>query len=355
MAKIIHNLLGTSKTYGGMLIPANSSHTILDEELASFQSDAKLYTALTIDPAEAAMEDSNSAGQITGVDAVKFLMDNVPVETVPASSQLTDGSKIQKVSVYKAEGSSATMVTHDWTDRCTWYTNSIQIADETLTLDTGKTYNSSKTFWIDMVHGRVYGEDDLTIGGLPLFMGGTRKYAVIVKDDGVVKVEDTDYTVNYEDGTVTFDAGYTIIGDITATFYYSTDATFVLAPTPGKTLIIEHAELQFAKNVTFPTPINFEVWVYHPDQVTYPGIKIMYQKISYKNIKDMINAANLGQGYIPAVGGLNNDVIVFPFNYATVKPFSSAIGAELRLTLDDNVPMGGEWGTATFYVLSENE
>ena len=102
-------------------------------------------------------------------------------------------------------------------------------------------------------------------------------------------------------------------------------------------------------------PINFEVWVYHPDQVNFPGVKIPYQTITYKNVKDLINACNKGKGAIPAMSGLVNDVLVFPFNYATVKPFRSSLGAELRITMDGTDPISGEWGTATFYILSKDE
>ena len=45
----------------------------------------------------------------------------------------------------------------------------------------------------------------------------------------------------------------------------------------------------------------------------------------------------------------------FPFNYATVKPFQSSLGAELRLKIDGDEPFSGEWGNATFYILSETE
>ena len=354
MSKIIHNLLNTAKTYGGLQVAANSSYSIPEEELAGFQNDSKVYAALVADPAQVAIEDSENPGQITGIAGIELLKKTIIV-TTPNDSLLTPEAKIQKVAVYKAEGSSTTKVSHDWTDKCTWYTESTQITDETLTLVAGKNYSSTKQFWIDANHGRIYAEDSLTTTGVPLHFGGVRKYSVIVKDNGTTLTEDTDYTVNYEDGEVDLDAGYTAVGDIVATYYYAGGASFVMAPLVDKKMVIEHAELQFSKDIQMQGAINFEVWVWNPDQVNYPGQKMLYQKIVYKNMKDIINSANLGQGFIPAVGGLAQDVCVFPFNYATSKYFSYSTGAELRITLDGDLPMTGEWGTATFYILSENE
>jgi len=45
----------------------------------------------------------------------------------------------------------------------------------------------------------------------------------------------------------------------------------------------------------------------------------------------------------------------FPFNYATVKPLTSSSGTQLRVSIDNDVPMPWEWSTATFYITSEAE
>jgi len=115
------------------------------------------------------------------------------------------------------------------------------------------------------------------------------------------------------------------------------------------------SEVQFTKDIKLHTPFNFEVWVYHPDQATYPGVKFCYHKESYKNIWDFISTGNLGQGSIPAVDTMENDTVVFPFDYTALKRLQSSIGAELRLTMDDDIPAEGERATATFYLLIVEE
>ena len=82
---------------------------------------------------------------------------------------------------------------------------------------------------------------------------------------------------------------------------------------------------------------------------------MLYKRKRYKNIKDILNSANLGQGVIPAIDNFTNDILVFPFNYVTTQSLLSSQGAELRVSLSDDTALTGEWATATFYIMSEAE
>jgi hypothetical protein len=132
-----------------------------------------------------------------------------------------------------------------------------------------------------------------------------------------------------------------------------------LQPDPGKTLIVEHSEVQFAIDVEITNPLRFEIWVYNP----YYGVqghpyefmeKIPYQTIQYNSIKDLVNEANLGTGTIPAMTGMP-ECVVFPFNYASIKPFASSVGAELRVRALNDLEITGSFGTATFYILLKDD
>ena len=253
-----------------------------------------------------------------------------------------------EIAVHKPEGNSYALASHDFCDKCSWFSDSVRVEGETLTLDTGKTYNSANTYWIDLSHGRFYQEDLVSSPYLPK-----------IYDDGVELTEGSDYTIEYETGKVTFDAGYTITGAITADYSYATTSTFYIFPSSTVTKFVEHTELQVSKNVNILDTIDFEVWVYNPYDL--PN-KFLYEKISYKNAKDYINGCNLGQGYIPSFGGtahgIAEDVVVFPFNYASMTPLSAATGAEVRVKLKNDIPIGStnsnpSWGTVTFYVLEK--
>lgn len=254
---------------------------------------------------------------------------------IPKLSPVTGRPEMQ---IMKPEGSSATKVTHDWCDKTTWYQKSTQATGETMTdSGDGLTFNSANTHWIDLTHGKLYDEYSLADKKEPKIY------------DNAVEVL-TGFTINYTTGDVTFDVAPT--GPITCDYWYAGSSEWALVPDPGRVIFIEHAELNFAADVVVSSSFNFAIWVYNPADL--PN-KVPYQIVKYKNIKDIINAANLGQGYIPKISGLVNDVLVFPFNYATVKPLQSSVGAELRITVDNDQEVTGEWSTSTFYVLSEDE
>ena len=360
MAKIIKNISLIEKIYAGMTILSGETYLIPDEELAGFQKSDNLINDLTKNPAEASIYSDSDATELTGSSAVDFLKDFGPIEVIYTSDQLTPDGKIQKVSVYKAEGSSATKVTHDFTDPCTWYQKSVQVLGKEL-VGADSLYSCGDINLIDIKHGRLYGEDELTNTGnhwkinVAYGLSSGRTYEVKVYDNEILLTEDVDYIVNHEAGTFDF-TGYIINGTLTADYYKATTSEFVLTPTAGKIMIIEHAELQLSIDCLIAAPLNFEIWVYHPNQAQYPGLKIPYQMLTYKNIKDILNACNEGTGIFPKMDGLQNDVVVLPFKYATVKPFRSSFGAELRMTSDTpTLPLSGEWGTATFYILSQDE
>lgn len=234
--------------------------------------------------------------------------------------------------------SDGTLVTHDLCDKTTWYQQSTEHTGISLSNISGNTYgNVSHTHWIDLTHGKLYGEDDLIDKKEPkIYLDGVE--------------QNSGFTIDYSLGQVTFDNAPS--GVVTADFWKAGSSLFTIIPSVGKVLALEHAELQFSENVIMSGAVNFEIWVYNPNDL--PN-KFPYKKIKYKNIKDIINAANLGQGYIPKISGLQHNVIVFPFNYIATKPLQSSVGAELRISIDGDGEFQGEWATATFYFLSEDE
>ena len=255
----------------------------------------------------------------------------------------TSIQKVPIVSIQKPEGSSGSIATHDWCDKTTWYNKSTRVTGEEMTVvpDTdGLQYSSAHDYWIDLCHGRKSDEDEIS-----------STYLAKIYDNAVLLTEDEDYEINYSTGVVTFESLPT--GPVTCDYSYAGESTFVLKPDSGKVLLIEHAELQFSTDVNLNgSYIDFEIWVYNPYDL--PN-KVMYKRKRYKNIKDILNSANLGQGTIPAICGMNNPVVVLPFNYVTVTPLQSSVGAELRIRINGDQPFSGEFSTCTFYVTSMTE
>lgn len=293
------------------------------------------------------MYPSNDVDFIDFMDNYKDNIDNTP----PDDPSITAVGKVQKVAIYPSEGNARTIISHDFTDPCTWYGESVRITDGVLsTHESGASANiefwhpSNFNNWIDLEHGRITKEDEIA-----------SNYTILVKKNDV-EVNSNDYTVNYEDGKIIFDSAVEESDVIKATFSYEDGSCFIVKPSNGKMLRIEHTEIQFTSDIEITAPIKFDVFVYNPYDLPH---KVLYSSEKYKNAKDFMNIGNLGKGYIPAFGGATNgvqsDVLVFPFDYNASKDLKSSQGTELRICIEGSIPFNGEFGTVTLYVFEDDE
>jgi hypothetical protein len=275
-----------------------------------------------------------------------------------------------RVASEKATSSRTNFYSHDFTDPTTWYQKSIRVVDE-VPVDSGDhlTFSLTKKNIIDLYHGLISLEDFLKDAE-------GNSYRVTVTVDGVTKVEQDphfgaggDFAVNYLDGKVVFLAPQT--GVVKVTYHYANGSTFTVAPQPGKRLILDVAEVQFATDVVLNDTFVFEVMGYAdafltPAQmVAYgipagAGVKISLNKFIYKSFSDFENDAFKSYPAYPAIGGTNwraqlQPVTVFDWDYVSGQQISSKAGMEIRVSLEHDVPCGGYMGTATFYCRSEDE
>lgn len=251
----------------------------------------------------------------------------------------------QKVAMYEPEGASATVATHDFCDKTTWYSMSVQVTEEILVLDSEdfKIFKSDNKFWIDLTHSKVYDEDNI--------VSNDNSFVPKIWSDNVLLVEGVDYVIDYSEGIVTFNNSQEN-KEIKASYRYATTSYYRLIPKSGKVIKIKTSEIQFGSDSKVSSPIVFEAWVeYMPGLfVPVPG-----SRIAYKNEKDLMTACNEGQGIIPAWGNYNKNVYVFPFHYARPKPIKSSQKVEIRVYTADHTPLEGTYATGTFYITIEDE
>lgn len=249
-------------------------------------------------------------------------------------------SSLPKMATYPAEGDGATIVSHNFADKCSWFFGSEAVIGEQLTESNG-VYSSLNPYWIDLTHGRLYDEDAI--------LGENPEYAPKIYVDAVEVT--TGFTINYPAGTVTFDSPP--VGVVTADYHFADTSYFRLKPREGKILTIQQAEVQFSKNAQVLSPFVFEVWgPFGPSATMVP---VPGTRIAYKNAKDFISACNEGQGLIPAWGELTQDVHVFPFKYTRIKALKYSQGLEIRVYIQDHQAIPGELATGTFYVGVDSE
>lgn len=248
------------------------------------------------------------------------------------------------------------IVTHNFCDKTTWWQQSTQVTNETLSPEgDGFTFNSIHERWIDLTHGKVYLEDRIV---------GRSDYIPVVKVDGIIKTERTpfetvggDYVVDYSNGSVTFtesQAGKTI----TASYYYAGSSLFTISPDAGKVLWIRDSEVQFSIDIEMTSTINFQGFAYNPSDL--PNKIPVTEKTNYKTMRDFIEEAKGVYPQVPALGGsgprgISQSHVVFPFKYTQVKMLQSSYGVEIRVWMDSHEEFNGEFGTATFYCQSYAE
>lgn len=291
-----------------------------------------------------------SAGDKTILDGVVAAHDGEPIKPKPDPKS---PSGFPLIIPEPREGSSVVIVSHNWCDPTTWYGQSVRVTGETLAdSGDGLTFNSAHQHWIDLSHGKIYQEDRISAAYLPN-----------VYIDGVKAVERTpfadsggDFVIDYATGSVTFSASQA--GKmITADYNYENGSRFLIAPDAGKILNIEDSEVQFSGDIVMNDTIYFQAWAYDPNN---PPNKVpVSQSTVYKMIRDFVDEARGVYPEIPAIGGakrgLAHSHVDFPFNYKTIKELVSSYGLEVRVWLEKDIPMGGEFATATFYCTSKSE
>lgn len=253
-------------------------------------------------------------------------------------------------------GKELILVTHNFSDPTTWYTESVRVTNETLSnISLGFVWASAHVNWIDMTHGKLFDEDALCIDI-------DHGYSIEVRVNGVVKQQREpfatsggDYTVDYDLGRITFSSAH-IGATVTASYSYENGSMWKLIPEDTKRIDIEQAEAQFSKDVILNDSILFDIYVYNPYDL--PN-KILYNRSSYKKMSNFIDEALGSYPIIPAIGGsergTSQDIYGFPFRYGTIRKILSSQGTELQVSLKDNKKFDGEYATATFYCTVRDE
>ena len=295
----------------------------------------------------------------------------------------SDGKSV--VSLWPAEGSRTTIITHNWADPTTWYANSTAASGIDLTATTPyQVYELPNSNIIDSFHAKIWEEDGLSSDYRVLCEvssdGGTTWSGVAEEDPHYKEVSGTngDYIVDYSAGTLSFHSALASGTQVRAFYKHanvsSTGSTFLVAPTAGKSLKLVRAEVQFTTDVDLKDTVIFHTFGYvdvfapqlvnnvDPDYVTsFPsGTKIPISKTTYKGMRDYYNEANGALPTYPALGGsgwrgVNVPTVVVKWDYAAMLPLSFAAGMEVRIYLEHGQPFGGTYATATLYGLSEDE
>ena len=257
---------------------------------------------------------------------------------------------------------SFTIVTHDFTDRTTWYQNSVRELGVTLTNIGNNSYQAPQNHrhWIN-IHGVKLTLDRKKILKKDGSLGDFPEFEIVVYDNGIV-VDPRHYSVDFPNGMVVFDSVRSgpITADISHNDGVSYPGDFIVRPTEGYAYYIDHVEIQFSKQITFNgDAILLEGWGGDPSYTMYDDFRDeLFQlgfgqtRTIYRSTRDLINWCNNQYPILP-VGGtpeFDHDIFVFPFRYLLAEELSSQVGALLRISLTNHIGFNGEISTVTFYM-----
>jgi len=346
--RIIKNLTGSDEMIAdlGVTVPSESSIDLCDScQLEEIANSDDLIELLGQGVSNFVINDGVRDYTIgEGIDLVRRIVQKFPTDTV---------SQTPRFSVIPPEGNEVIIISHNWCDKCTWYTNSTRIAEEEAEVlsdsGDGLTFNSQHEFWIDLNHGRLSKEEYIKTAYLP-----------IIKVNGVTVTERTpfsdeggDFVIDYESGSVTFSSSQSG-KTVTAIYSYASDSVFSVVPSGSEILRVERAEVQFSKNIEMNDSVAFQIWAYNP--LDLPNKVQVQDSDVFKTVRDFVDDATGCYPEIPAFGGTKRGLsyphIVLPFNYRTVRDLKGSDGLEIRIKLENDIPFGGEFATITFYCTS---
>lgn len=307
-------------------------------------------------------KDALSPADKSILDAIIAAHDGTPyiAPVLPLELKNEDSLGNLTVAVQPRTGSGLTLITHNFADKKSWYSNSTRVVDKVLFPVNGDyTKYAFADEVIDVENGRITFENKL-------LSPYSESYIPKLKKNG--QSITTGYHIDYINNVINFDLTLVPSDVLTATFYKVNDSTFTIAPAAGKSLVMEHVEVQFSKNVDFLSKqFWFDVWATNPYNINGPKIRAAVPVI-YKNVKDFINESNNTLSVeVPAIGELTQPSYIFAWKYPASRVLKSSTGVEIRIFIFD--PVTGsksnlysskdnnniEIATATFYCLSEAE
>lgn len=292
----------------------------------------------------------------------------VVVERISESGKYNaDGEQIIDITYPKGKTGTkgSSIVTHDFSDRTTWYQNAVAVTDEVLSdSGNGLTWNSANANWVNIDSLKLsmrYKYVPLRTSGF----GSHSTYRVVVKVDDAV--QSSGYTVNFVTGDIIFDS--TQAGSVVKATYYHNDSVtnrseWILKPQAGKVLTLEHAEMQFSKTSIINGYFRMEIWAgstlatYDAASWSDGAFDAGYgqYRMDYRGFHDFINIGNLGTGTIPVLDGLTSETCIFPFNYIKSIQLKDSQGAVLRLISEGDIQISSaDIATATLYLEEADE
>jgi hypothetical protein len=281
-----------------------------------------------------------SADEQTTLSNIVSSHNGEPLELIPSQVEIvnvdiTSTEKAQKVATTKLEGSSSTLVSHNFCDRTTWWTQSVRVLGEQLNSENNLVYTSAHLNWIDLVHGKVAYEDRIS-----------STYAVKVYVNSILIT--SGYSIDYSAGAVTFEQSQE--GNaVTADYSYENGSRWAVSPSSGKMVKLIGTQVKVSDDVSFGEAgaVIFQPYLKTGSPAGSATI--------YKSVMDLLTCVPEKTTRLQKFGEMTHDMISMDYSYITSKDFKYSQNVEVRIWLSNNKPISGSFAYITAHIISLDE
>lgn len=322
--------------------------------------------------------DTLSAGEITALETEMAAHTGVPLEG--AQPSYTDENEMRVVSD-QPPGEEYYRSAWNFCNECEWVEDATLVSDFEMT-DSGDltTWNTDSTheWWIDIVTGRIYNQDNLfyevnTDGSQGSVLSAYADYIPVVKvlpngqpdlpENWVTKTYGTDYYIKFKTGEIVFSSALTSGDRVKATFRKScgTYTYTVIVPT-GKKLKLKYAEAH-GENYTITGWVSREISIpYGEGRIVYPGSLMRYYTLRHLGLECTGAWPSMAaQGGSNLLGNQPDVLMGFGSNNFQQIPFRFLRRTELYASLDTRYILrlekrwDGDFANIVLYCAIEDE
>lgn len=329
--------------------------------------------------ASLASPEETALNQILDSHTGKPLPNPVSDQGIPLRSLHGEDNKVQIVG---RKGDEVIKVTHDFTEPCTWYGDSVRVTEVLTDSGDGLTWNSARKNWIDPQSPKLHDSKGVIAEGKAK-TGDAWGYLPQVRVQGTLqsprprRANDWslggDYYIDYPNGQVVFETQPSEAPEVT--YHYATGSACYIVPSEGRSLEIEMAEVQWSVNVDFNADIIQQVEV--PDgEGGWDPVEVGWYS-SFWELLDEARGSFPRQGPVggtPGWRGTNGQEVEHaPLVYNAIKAIKASLGMRMAVYIghveydkDGNMQVtkvaanpsvvgggfGGDHASSTFYAVS---
>ncbi len=295
--------------------------------------------------------------------------DGVPLVTFPTRQP----NGVVQVALSGRQGKEVNYGSIDFANKTTWYPESVRVTNKVVTPVGDGRWDLGDVEIINILGGRIFDEDAAVKDQQEANPGDPHGYLVALTVDGVAKTPRKtymatggDYVLDYHTGLITPGAGEDWTGKaVVASYSKAATSGFPLIPTdPGRTLVVGKVRVKVSSDIVLNDTIKVQflgpAGIFAPHLV--PGVLPADYLVEiadstlYKTIDQLLDevdeAEEFAEGGFDGDRGFRKGRRIFTFRYETVRTLYSSLGMQMRVSLETDIPCGGERATAIFYCTS---